>query len=79
MRLSAFQLRQRVAARARDGFLRAAAALTEPPTAGVLAFALLEGSIALLAIAEADVGEEAREIVERRVRAAMVAQGEMKR
>lgn len=56
--------RYHAAARARDAFLRAAAALTEPLTDQTLAFALLEGAIGLAACAEADAANEpARQLV----------------
>lgn len=45
---------QEAAEAARDAFLKAAAALTEFPTADVLAFALIEGGIGMLHVAKAD-------------------------
>lgn len=65
------QQRRHAANLARDAFTRAAAALTEPLTADVVAFALLEASIGMLRLAEADDDEQsARCRVEDRVRAA---------
>lgn len=62
--------RRRAGDLARDAFLRAAAALTEPITAGVVAFALLEASIGLLRLAECDDDEQSgRARVEDRLRA----------
>lgn len=62
--------RRRAADLARDAFLRAAAALTEPVSAGVVAFALLEASIGLLRLAECDDDEQSgRARVENRLRA----------
>lgn len=45
-------------------FLRAAAALTEAATVDAIAFALLEASLGMLALAELDVGEKGRKRVE---------------
>ena len=62
--------------RARDAFLRASAALTEYRSGGVgvVAFALLEASLGLLYLAEADDDEQsARARVEAQVRASIRA------
>lgn len=70
--LNPIQQRRRAANLARNAFLRAAAALTEPLTTGVVAFALLEASIGMLSLAKADDDEQsARARVEERVRGAM--------
>jgi len=45
-------------------FLRAAAALTEVTTVDTIAFALIEASLGMLALAELDVGERGRRRVE---------------
>lgn len=69
-RVNKFAQRRRAADLARDAFLRASAALTEPVTAGVVAFALLEASIGLLRLAECDDEEQSgRARVENRIRA----------
>lgn len=64
--------RHRARDRARDCFLRAAAAMTEPPKVGNVAFALLEASLGMLALAELDVDEGARKLVEERIENEMV-------
>jgi hypothetical protein len=68
--------REAAAGRARDAFLRAAAALTEYRSGGsgvgCVAFALLEASLGLIWLAEADDDEQsARSILERQVRASL--------
>lgn len=60
--------RQRDIERARQALLRAAAALTEPATHQVLAFALVEAATGLLCIARADVDEAGRALAEARLR-----------
>lgn len=73
---SRFTRRRRAAELARDAFLRAAAALTEPVTAGVVAFALLEASVGLLRLAECDDEEQSgRARVEQRIRDELRLQG----
>lgn len=68
-RVNPFAQRRRAADLARDAFLRAAAALTEPVSAGVVAFALLEASVGLLRLAECDDDQQSgRARVERRIR-----------
>lgn len=49
---------------AQDALTRAAAALTEPATDAVLAFALLHAGLAVVHLAAADTGERARARVE---------------
>jgi hypothetical protein len=47
---------------AKNSFLRAAAALTEARTKETIAFALVEGSAGLLALAEYDKGERGKQL-----------------
>ena len=61
--------RQQQIHRARDAFLRAAAALTEAATPNVLAFALLEGAIGMNAVANADEEHAALAVAESFLRA----------
>lgn len=46
--------------KARDAFIRAAAALTEYPTTEAITFALLEGGLGLVYLAQLDVDEKGR-------------------
>lgn len=62
--------REHKVGRVKDALLRAAAALTEPATKDVLAFALLETGLALMWIAELDDDFDALLLVEQRLLAA---------
>jgi hypothetical protein len=54
--------------RARDHFMRAAAALTETPDANTIAFALLESGLGMLSLAKADREERGLNEAERYLR-----------